>query len=128
MSPSVTGAILPLLLDDVIVEGSGKDFLIGDLNARHQTWDEASNKKGSVIVARTVDTRHRILAPEGKRYRPRGRRGGSTPDVAVTNIRGATVDRAPEGLWSGVSDHDPMTCTMHGERRRSGGRVRRVQS
>lgn len=71
LSPSVTRAGLLPLLYMVITDGTGRDVLIGDLNARHSSWDRNTNTKERAICTRTADTRHRSMAPDGCTYRPR---------------------------------------------------------
>lgn len=126
LSPTVTGTEMQPSLDEVIKEGVGGDLLIRDFNARHGSWDRAVNTKRRMTTTRIIGTNHRIFAPTGHTYSPRGRAGGSTQDIAMTNIRCTKVEKAPQGMWTEASDHEPIVCTTDGGVRETGNEVRRV--
>lgn len=90
-------------------------MFIGDLNVRHGGWDKVTKKKERAVMRHIYGTNYSILSPQGLTYRPRWWVGGSTPDVAVTDISEAPVIRVPEGVRRGAPDHEPIISTIGGE-------------
>lgn len=43
VSPTTSGRALPKFLSTVMGEGTWRDFMLGDFNARDFTWDTAGN-------------------------------------------------------------------------------------
>lgn len=86
----------------VVSDSSGKDIMMGDLNARHQLWDSITNAKGRALVRWTSANGYSGNAPVMPTYRPRGRRGASTPDLVVTKIRMSKTKTAGEVIWTGA--------------------------
>lgn len=78
-------------LTDVITDGSGRDCLIGDLNARDAMWDTNSDARGRCVRKLINDTQQVVIAPHGPSFQARGRRASSTLDIAISNMRRGDV-------------------------------------
>lgn len=86
--PTNSASMLTQLLTVTITSGSGRDRLMGELNARDTGWDKMNNGRGRVLTQRIVGTRHTIIAPQRPTYKERWRKGASSPDLVLTNMRG----------------------------------------
>lgn len=101
-------------LDRIRSLSRGAAVIIGDLNARHKTWDKKSNTRGRRLVKWVNTHRWNVKAPAGPTFTVRGI-GASTPDIAIT--KGVTVQHvhaAPIGTYTG-SDHQPIYLTIEKE-------------
>lgn len=114
ISPNTSAAKLTDFLSDVITSGSGRDWLVGDLNARNHQWDTAGNASRSVTRRRIGRTNDRVVAPQEPTFRERGLRASRIPDVVLTNVQGSRVGRKEEGMWKGSSDHTPIMLNIPG--------------
>lgn len=127
-SPTVSGHKTEEVVKELIIDGTGQDVLVGDLNDRNYRWDSTTNSKGKALQKCTAGNRFAIKAPASHKFKPRGRAGGSTPEVMITIMRESTASIAKEGRYEGASDHTPIICTVgiQGEEGRGRTRYRRV--
>lgn len=106
--------------------GKGKEILLGDINARHTSWDATSNARERALVRSTKWSRLKIIAPQSPTYHPRGRVGYSTPDLVISNVSGIKLQVVGGGAWNGTSDHTLVLCVcpeIGGGRKNGGKRV-----
>lgn len=114
VSPSSTTAAFTNFISQTITNGTGRDWVVGDLNAREISWDTTSNACGRALRHKLTDTRHRILTPQAPTYHARARKGSSTPDIAMTNVQGCKIEVRKLGIWEGASDHAPIKVLVPG--------------
>lgn len=126
ISPSMPRQALIQFLSVTIMEGSGRDCILGYMNARDSTWDTMTNRRGRALRWRVAGTQYRVLAPIQPTYHARGRWGSSTPDLAFINMKGGTMEEVRSGVWKGASYHTPtvMEINLEGEQRDRGARRR----
>lgn len=54
LSPKVSGARTEVLMKQLVLDGKGKDIIMGDLHARHQWWDIMKNARRRALIRGTV--------------------------------------------------------------------------
>lgn len=60
ISPSVSGDLTESPMNSIINDGTDKDVIIGDLNARHNLWYTTTNARGRAITWCTVGNRYKV--------------------------------------------------------------------
>ena len=81
----------------------GKSVVMGDLNARHKSWDTTTNSHGRWLVEWATSNQWHIDAPGGPTFI--AHQGTSTVDLFLTkgvHTSGASI---LNGIWDGSSDH-----------------------
>lgn len=81
VSPNFSGSAMTNLLNSVIRNGTGRDWIIVDLNDRDNSWDTESNARGREIKTRIAGKRNRVLAPQAETFKARRCRALSTPYI-----------------------------------------------
>lgn len=81
-------------------------IIIGDMNARHTTWDKRSNAAGRILVKATTNTPLKIYAPQSPTFRSQA--GTSVIDIAISNLSMHDQPKVCTGAWEGASDHEPV--------------------
>lgn len=102
------------MVNRVVADIFGRDFLMEHLYARHHQWDSTTNPKGKALVKETSASRSNVSSAVVLTYRRRGQIGSSTPYLVLKNLRPNTTETSGEGIWSGAYDHAPVLCTFGG--------------
>lgn len=83
----------------------GSSVIIGDLNARHELWDTATNTHGRMLRDFALSTHSKVLAPSASTCR--NPRGESKIDLAITrNISAELISVL--SIRQGLSEHLPV--------------------
>ena len=101
--PNIPQSSFLQCLNEIQALTRGKSVVMGDLNARHKTWEKATNSHGRWLVEWATSNKWNIDAPAGPTFI--GHQGTSTVDLFLTkgiHTSGASV---LSGLWDGSSDH-----------------------
>ena len=110
LSPLVPKEVFLECLNTAHKTCRGKAVIMGDFNARHRTWDRTSNSHGRWLVAWAKKHRWVIHAPSEPTFS--GHRGSSTVDLVLTRSLESSEATVMHGKWDGVSDHEPVSCTL----------------
>lgn len=108
VSPTITEGTFTNFLTLIITTGTGRDWQVGDLNARDPLWDTTGNATGCAIRRRINGNQVQTLVPAVPTFHARERRATSNPDLVVTNVKDEMVESKRERIWRGVSDHTPI--------------------
>ncbi|KAK2578341.1 hypothetical protein KPH14_002065, partial [Odynerus spinipes] len=100
-------------LDKILATGS-KTILVGDLNARHSSWNNSSdNSNGKVVYNYVVKNNCTILYPNEPTHYPTNGRAPSTIDIAL--IRNIKEISPVTVLHESNSDHNPIKFVLGGQ-------------
>lgn len=111
MSHNVSAIAHTKFLTAVITTGTGRDWIMRDMNARDPPCDTNGNTRGRALRRRIARTKFRIVATRTPTLHARGRRALSTPGL----------------LSDAASEHTPIQlCTQSGGQRGKWKREKRA--
>ena len=112
VSPQANKATLTSILQQIRHRASGPTVILGDLNARHQSWCHGKNSRGQALTMWCSKTPFNGTAPPQPTFYSHNRQTGySTIDIAISNIPNVSAT-VTKGDWDGVSDHIPVLIKM----------------
>lgn len=89
-----------------------QSVIVGDLNARHKTWCERTNRAGTWLTQFTLNTRWTIHPPDLPTFCHPGTKATSKIDLFVSKgVHLPFQPRVCRGKWS--SDHLPVFAAVH---------------
>lgn len=115
-----------LLLHKLEEMVQGRTAIIGDLNARHTSWDKCSNAYGNALNKWAKARNITIHTPAGVTFSTQGR--SSTVDLAMTKAMHASKPITVHGTWNEHTDHilittDITTTILNQQQSRGNGRI-----
>lgn len=93
----------------------------GDQNARHVSWDSASNTRGKELVKFEVRKNYIILPPTEASYKARGISGESKPDLLLDETK-TQVSKPFNELCEDSSDHTAVLLKVKDSNVKTGRR------
>lgn len=119
--------VLGSFITEVMTTASARDCIMGDINGRDTPWDVIGNITRRVIGQSIHDTQLEAITPQQPTLYARGRRASSTPELAITNTKGGTLEIRKELMWEGASNYDPIQLQFGNHNLEEGdGRLRRT--
>ena len=105
-----------------LINVGNRVLLVGDLNAKHQTWNcNRNNRRGRVLFQYAQQNNCSILFPDNPTHHPWNGTTPSTIDIALNkNIRNASDI---EVLHELSSDHNPIVITLTKQIKDSNARI-----
>lgn len=117
ISPITSACALTSFPSTIMITRTGRDCMMGDFNARDATCDTVRKIIGRTIKDRIRGTQQIVIAAQQYTYKERGRKGTSSTDLAINNMRGGTLEVMGSEVWAGSSDRLPNTTKNNYDRR-----------